>query len=253
MSKSEVATIEQGTALDITQQSDQQATLLAVLQKAVDEGKDVDTLERLLAMSERIQAQQAEKSFWAAFHRAREEMPIIRARGRNDTTRSNYALMADIQNKVVPVYSKHGFSMVFSTDASPIENHRRVIAQVSHLEGHSETYHTDLPLDGVGMKGNQNKTPIHAAGSSDTYGQRYLTKLVWNLTITNDPTDDDGNAVGAEEVISENEAANLDALIEEVKADLDVFLEYFGIAKVENLPKRHLPKATKMLEQKRTA
>ena len=192
----------------------QSAMLLQTLQRAVDDGKDIETLERLLAMSERIQDRQAEQDFWSDFHQARGEMPKINARGTNDGKK--YALLEDIQKLIVPVYTKYGFNMIFSTDVSPIENHRRVLATLAHRAGHREIYHTDLPMDSETPTGKKNKTTIQASGSTDSYGQRYLTVLVWNLRILKNPSDDDGKDQDQAEVISEHEAANLSALGDEV-------------------------------------
>lgn len=246
-----LAEIQTGQEITPASGDSQAAMLLQTLQRAVDEGKDVETLERLLAMSERIRDRQAEQDFWRDFHQARAEMPSINARGNNDGKK--YALLEDIQNQIVPVYTKYGFNMLFSTDLSPIESHRRIVATLAHRAGHSEKYHTDMPEDRATPTGKVNKTPIQAAGSTDSYGQRYLTSLVWNLRILKNPSDDDGKSSEPEVVIDENETANLIALGDEVKCDWDIFLEFFGVAKVENLPKRMLAKATKMLEEKRKA
>lgn len=51
--------------------------------------------------------------------------------------------------------------------------------------------------------------------------------------------------------ITDEQAANLFALSEEVGADHKKFLSYFGIKSVEDLPASRLDEATKMLETKR--
>jgi len=231
----------------------QAAVLLETLKRAVDEGKDIETLERLLQMSERIQDRQAQQDFWSDFHQARAEMPKISARGKNQTTNSTYALMEDVQAKIVPVYTRFGFNMIFSTDVSPLEGHTRIIAQVTHRGGHSESYSTDLPIDDVGMKGTRNKTPIHATGSAHKYGQRYLTTLVWNVEIVKNPLDDDGNAAGAEPIITDEQAANLDALFTEVGGDLEKFLKPYNCASIDQMPQKFFKRAIDRLEQKRAS
>lgn len=232
----------------------QAAVLLETLQRAVDQGANPDVLEKLLDMSERIQDRQAAQDFWTAFHHARSAMPPIKAKGWNDTTKSSFPLLEDVKQTIEPIYSAHGFSMMMSTDVSPLDDHVRLMGTIAHVGGHSETRSVDIPLDMHGMKGSQNKTKTHGTGSAMTYGERYLLKLIWNLTIIRNPSDDDGNAAGGEvaEVIDENELANLLALGEEVQCDWDVFLEYFKVAKIENLSKRQATKAFAMLEAKRS-
>jgi hypothetical protein len=51
--------------------------------------------------------------------------------------------------------------------------------------------------------------------------------------------------------ITDDQAANLFALSEEVKADHKRFLSYFGIKTIDDLPASRLDEATKILEKKR--
>lgn len=58
-------------------------------------------------------------------------------------------------------------------------------------------------------------------------------------------------AAGAVETITESQAADLDAMIAEVKADRGKFLAHFRIAKVSDLKAADHPKAVAMLDKKR--
>lgn len=230
----------------------QAQTLQVLMQTALDKGADADTMERLLAMSERIQDRQAKQEFWAAFHEARAEMPPIKSRGWNDSTKSAFPFLEDIKAKIEPICHKWGFSMMMSSDVSPLEGHTRLVMTLAHIGGHTETRHADIPLDSTGMKGTQNKTNVHATGSAFTYGERYLIKLVWNLTIMKNPADDDGNAAGEipESVITEDQALTLETMGNDAGVNWDKFLEYFKVTKVENLSVRQYPMAVKMIEAK---
>jgi hypothetical protein len=53
--------------------------------------------------------------------------------------------------------------------------------------------------------------------------------------------------------ITEEQSATLNALIEEVKADKALFLKFFKVAKLDDLPSPVYPAAVKMLETKRKA
>ena len=232
--------------------TDSQAdALLNAVQSAVAAGKDADTVERLLAMSERIMDRKSNEVFWNAFHQARNEMPPIRARGSNDG--KSYGLLEDTQALIEPVYSKYGFSMVFWTEPSPIQDHLRIMCKVAHTGGHAEEFSTDLPLDATTMQGKTNKTAVQAVGSTHTYGQRYLTEKVWNLRVLKNPLDDDGKGAGAVELLTDEQAANLQALWEEVGGDLAKFLQPYGCDDFEHMPQKFLPRAIRRLEQKRKA
>lgn len=250
MSKSQqIATAEEARTVPVTDVQHAK-TIMDTLQSAVSQGASPETLEKLLDMSERVQANQARQDFFAAFHEARRAMPVIRMRGYNDTTRSSYAKLDDVQRVIVPIYTEHGFSMIFSSGKSELEGHRKIRCKLAHVSGHVEEYDTDLPLDMHGMKGSQNKTAIHGAGSADTYGQRYLTKMVWNLEVSNEVHDDDGQSAG-EIVATEEQIEELRELMKESGADLDVFLEYFQVNKIEDMPASKVDKARAMLNRKK--
>lgn len=175
--------------------ADQAAMLLDVISRAAsDPTIDIDKMERLLAMAERVEAQKAEREFNAAMALAQGEMPRIEALGRNSQTNSNFARYPDIDRIVRPIYTRHGFSVTFGTRPSDDPAILIVTARVAHRAGHSERYELAVPADGKGAKGNDVMTKVHATGSATTYGQRYLAKMIWNLAIGNDPDDDDGNA-----------------------------------------------------------
>jgi hypothetical protein len=75
----------------------------------------------------------------------------------------------------------------------------RVVCTIGHRDGHSTTdHHIDVPMDVSGISGKQNKTWTHAKGSTSTYGRRFLTMMMFNVTLAGQ--DDDGNIAGGEPV-----------------------------------------------------
>ncbi|MEE9532686.1 MAG: ERF family protein [Syntrophobacteria bacterium] len=153
---------------------------------------DIDKMERLLAMQERIVAKDAEKSFNVAMIACQRTMPGITKGTVNQQTGSKYAKLGKINELITPVYTQRGFALSFGTDDSPLEDHVRVICHVIHENGHSMRYQHDQPIDGKGIQGNANMTRSHAGASALSYGQRYLVCMIFNLTLLDD--DDDGNS-----------------------------------------------------------
>ena len=125
----------------------------------------------------------------------------------------------------------------------------RIVGILRHRAGHKESHYVDLPLDLAGIKGSVNKTETHATGSTFSYGRRYLTLLLFDVATGDD---DDGQAASIE-YISEGQAADLMALLEEVGANRDAFCRYFRIASVERLPVQAHKQAIAMTEAKRQA
>lgn len=176
---------------NIVQINDGAALMQAIARAAADPQVDVEKMERLFAMHERMQARQAEQAFAEAMKAAQAEMPMIRKDRHNTQTNSDYATLDAVNTAITPIYTRHGFSMTFGTEDSPLDGHVRVVCTVLHREGHSKAYTYDTPLDGTGIGGKVNKTATHARGSAITYGRRYLVLMIFNLTTG---YDDDGNA-----------------------------------------------------------
>jgi hypothetical protein len=168
-------------------------TLLAMISRAAhDPETDVEKLERLMMMYERIEAKRAETAFNDAMMMALSKVGRIAADAVNSQTRSNYATYAKLDRVLRPIYTECGFSLSFDTGPDAPPDHVRVICYVSHKAGHSRTYHADLPADGKGAKGGDVMTKTHAFGSGVSYGMRYLLKMIFNVAVGEE--DDDGNA-----------------------------------------------------------
>jgi hypothetical protein len=181
---------------DATAAASEPGTMLAVISRAAsDPSVNMDKLERLLAMKERLDAQQAEQDFNAAMVRAQTAMRPISADAENPQTRSRYATYSKLDNALRPIYTREGFSLSFNTTDSPKDEHVRVLCYASHSAGHTRTYQVDMPADGKGAKGNDVMTRTHATGAAVSYGTRYLLKMIFNVAIGED--DRDGNEVTA--------------------------------------------------------
>lgn len=170
--------------------NDSAALMTAVAQAARDPNVDVDKMERLFAMHEKMQARQSEQAFSDAMKAAQAEMPTVVKDRHNTQTNSDYATLDAINKAITPVYTAHGFSLSYDTEDSPLDGHVRVVCHVLHRDGHSKSYRYDTPMDSAGIGGKVNKTPTHARGSAITYGRRYLVLMIFNLSTG---YDDDGN------------------------------------------------------------
>lgn len=171
--------------------------LQAITAAAADPATDIDKMERLFAMHERMVAAEAEAAFNAAMARAQAKIAPIATNAFNDHTKSRYAKLDAINIQVVPAYTSEGLSVSFDTEPSALEGHIRVVAIVSHAAGHTRRFHLDAPLDAAGSAGKVNKTGIQALGSTIQYSKRYLICEIFNVAITNDRRDTDGNEEGS--------------------------------------------------------
>lgn len=170
------------------------ATLLQVIHRAATDPQcDLDKMERLMAMHERVQAKQAEAQFNTDLAEMQDALPSIGERGvaqrgeRGGTY--TYALWEDINAAIKPVLKRWGFALTFRTDFA---DGIAVTGVLTHKAGHKIETTIKLPADTGG-----GKNPVQAVASSVSYGKRYTAAAVLNLTSHGE--DDDAFAASGPE------------------------------------------------------
>lgn len=156
-----------------------------MLGQAIKSGASVELVERLMALMERDDANNARKAFDFAMAAAKAEMPTIvksqevdysTAKGR---TNYKYEDLATISKAVDPVLSKFGLSYRFR--ASQNGALLSVVCIICHRDGYSEETELSAANDSSG-----GKNSIQAVGSAATYLQRYTLKLALGLSVARD-------------------------------------------------------------------
>lgn len=211
---------------DIAPVTDEATALIQVIERAArDPSVDIDKMERLLAMKERMDSQRAEAIFNTAMSAAQSEMSQVSADAENPQTNSKYASYSALDKVLRPIYTTHGLSLSFDSD-SAIEGWVRIICRISHTGGFSRSHHVDLPADGLGPKGSPVMTKTHATGGAVTYGMRYLLKMIFNVAVGTD--DNDGNI--PLEYISEEQSIIIQALLDENNINMYGFNKWMETA-----------------------
>lgn len=178
--------------------SSETAQVMAVIERvASNPDADIDKLERLLDMQERVMNRNAEQAFNAALAQMQSQLPTVAetARGHN----SNYAPLEKINEVVRPTLQKHGFAVTFRTQQN--DNAVEITAVLSHREGHHQETSLVLPLDSSGSK-----NAVQAIGSTISYGRRYALCALLNVS-TGDDTD--GVLPNAQNLISSQQIEHL--------------------------------------------
>jgi len=235
--------------------SDGTALIAMIERVALNPDVDIDKMERLLQMQERILDRNAKSAFTAALALMQPELPVVDRKGKivihkkdaekipeNVIQSTPYALWEDINDAIRPILAKYGFALSFRVkkEADRVE----VTAILSHREGHSEETMLSLPMDSTGSKNN-----VQAIGSSTSYGKRYTACSLLNITSRGE--DDDGAAAGAEDLISDEQRDQLLALADEVKADIPRLCKFLKVESIAALPAARFDHAMKSLENKR--
>lgn len=184
----------QGTQMAVSQP-------MRLLEMAIQSNADVDKLEKLMALQERWNEQQAKKSYFDALSQMQSEMPVIRKLSRAEfstakgVTSYSFAKLEDIVEQIKPLLSKFGFSFRFEQS---FDNGISINCITTHRDGHSEACSM---VAGADMSGGKNA--IQQIASTVTYLRRYT--LTGAFGISTADADIDGR-------MEANDSMNSDAI-----------------------------------------
>jgi hypothetical protein len=220
-----VETVEQMPALQ-----SESATILSVIQRAAaDPQCDIEKMERLMAMHEKMQDRNAQAEFNKAMAEMQCDIPSIAERGKGHGT-IRYATFEDINDVMKPIMQRYGFAISFKVvhEGAGVS----VTGILMHRGGHREETTMLLPSDTSGSK-----NAVQAVGSSTSYGKRYVMSALLNITTRGE--DDDGLAAVPTANVSQPQAAAINALLARcTEKTKDWFTNEYGSA--ECVPKsRH--------------
>jgi hypothetical protein len=163
-----------------------QITPMHMLQIAVQQGADLDKLQKLMDLQDRWEANNARKAFVAAMAAFKSEpMEILKSKEVNipGGAKFKHATLADVCDGVCAALSKHGLSHKWEVvqDTATVT----VTCIITHELGHSERVTLSAPPDDSGRKNG-----IQQVASTVTYLQRYTLMAATGLAARD--MDDDG-------------------------------------------------------------
>ena len=168
--------------------SETQAVLNMIERVVLNPDADMDKLEKMLDMQERILKRNGEQAFASDFAAMQSELPRIARNGcieikdRNSgrvTQSTPFAKLEDINDGVRPVLQRYGFGVTFSIDQT--QAGITVTARLLHRLGHSERTSLTLPIDSSGSK-----NVVQGNGSTISYGKRYTLSAILNISTGDD-------------------------------------------------------------------
>lgn len=179
------------------QRTDEASGLVLMFERlAKDPAVDVEKLERLIAMQERILAHNAKSAFDSAYSRMQPDIPEIDEKGKilvKGQLRSTYAKLEDIHHVIKPILKTYGFALRHRTEwPADRAGVIRIVGILSHEQGHSEESTFEAPADKSDYR-----TDIQSQGSTVSYGRRYTTLDLLNIATRGQ--DNDGSTSGRPE------------------------------------------------------
>lgn len=216
-------------------------TPLAMIDKALASGATPETLEKLMALQERWEANHARKAFIAAMALARAKFGPILKKNDGYASRYKYETLTDVMDAVDGPLGEHGFAYDWVTEDLP-DGKIRVTCVLTHDEGHSRRNSlSGDPKDTADAKANMNG--LQRMGGAVTYLQRYTLKAALGIAASKD---DDGNSAGNPEMaqdITADQFRELKDLLEESGSKEADMLAYVKAENVEAMTLAQYAKA----------
>lgn len=220
-------------------------TPLTMLNMAVQQGANIESLRELMQLKREWEADEARKSYVIAMNAFKANPPEIFKDKHVEfgQTAYDHASLANVTQSIGQALAEHGLSHRW--DVEQIEGGQiKVTCVITHEQGHSERVPLQSGPDQSGKKNN-----IQAVGSTVSYLQRYT--LLSATGLATKEMDDDAMTAEPAELISEEQVADLKALMEEVEADYGKFCQYMKVTALCDIASADLQKATSALESKR--
>lgn len=178
----------------ILPQAQYPATVEGLLSQAIDKGATIETIERLLAVRDKLLAEQAKKAYYADLAKFQGECPVIKknktVKNKDKTNRYAYATAEQIENQTAKIRMRHGFSHTFRIK---YENEiMSVTCVIQHIGGHTEESLFPVPIDTESYMNNQQRV-----ASARTFACRYAMLSGYGI-VTGD-SDDDANIFNQDE------------------------------------------------------
>ncbi len=162
-----------------------------LLELAVQQGADLDKLERLMDLKQRHDADVARAAYNVAFAAFKAEaVKIVRNRKVTDgpLKGKSYAELHAVVNAITPALSKHGLSMSWRITKDE-RDWLEVTCTLKHEAGHIDAVSMGGPPDTGGAK-----NAIQARASTVSYLERYTAKAITGLSEQDDDDDGQGGA-----------------------------------------------------------
>jgi len=224
-------------------------TPLAMLAVAVEQGQDLVRIEKLMDMERQWKADIAREAYYSALAAFKSKPLTIYKDRDNEQYNSKYSSIGNIVGTTNEAMGPHGLNASWDIDQSADDI--TVTCILAHTLGHTKQVSMTAPPDVAGKK---NK--LQEIKSTITYLRKETFEAVTGVVTSYDGSDDDGNRSGPQsgpeiETISEQQVADLEAMIDEVGADKEAFLKVCGVQSFDQIETQFFGGAIQRLEQKR--
>jgi hypothetical protein len=216
--------------------------IVSLLRLALEKGQPVEALEKLQALHERVSDRAAAIEFAEALAKFQSTCPPVKktstAKIMTDSGvlkySYNYAELDEIAVTIAPHLQASGLS--YTWDSEIADKMLKCTCILRHVNGHKVPAQFSCPIGGSPSMSEQQKY-----ASTLTYARRQSLVQALGLTTTEPDTDGEGDM----EPIDEEQAQDLEALIQEVGADKVKFLSWLGVRALTEIPAKNFDATVK--------
>ena len=218
----------------------------------------MDTLDRIMAMRDKLKAEQAEEAYARAFAAAKAEFGEITKNRRvffesKDKTKPNtdyrHESLSEVERAVVPALARYGITHSYDVKQDMEKGGLiTVTCTLRHVDGHRER----LSLT-AGRDEGPGRNNLQAVASTITYLKRYSLMAITGTSSEHDPSEDDGRTGGGvtePDPISEEQFRELRDLMDRSGADEAKFLGFLRVGHLHDLPAARFEEARAALQSK---
>jgi len=219
-------------------------TPTTMLASAVAGNQDLERIEKLMDLERAWKVDKAREQFYLALSEFKKVNLVIVKDKANVQYNSRYVSVGNLVNTASRAMAPFGLNTRWDISQ---DDEISVTCILSHTGGHTEQVTMSGPPDESGKKNS-----LQQIKSTVTYLETSTFEAVTGI-ISQDHSDD-GNGAGPQvETITDNQAADLAAMIDEVGADKAGFLGFLKVDAIEDLPAVKYKAAVRALENKRSA
>lgn len=241
------------TAVEVIQPGAHQApavmTPMDMIATAIANGAPIETMEKLMALQERWEANEARKAYVQAMAAFKKNPPKVTKNkhvsfeSRTGQTEYDHATLDNVCGVLGAALAEHGLSYRWETEHAE-GGVIRVTCVMTHVLGHSERTMLQAGADQSGGKNH-----VQAIGSTVTYLERYT--LLAACGIATKDQDDDGYGANGNLTLNEVQIGILQDGLDETGGDIRAFCKFMKVDSLADIKVKDFPKAEAAIAAKR--
>ena len=224
----------------------------AVIIMAMQKGYTPELVEKMMALQERNDANEARKAYFEAVAAFKAEAPRVKKDKYNNFFKSHYTSLGNLLDTYNPVLGKYGLSISLPPQSQD-DKKLTIEGRLSHRLGHTESITMTGPIDQAAVgraSGERSRNPIQDIRSTFTYLRAMVVEALLGVAGTEGTVDDDGNGAGSVvEYVSPGQLSTIVDTVNEKGVDEEKFLSYMKAESTETILAKDYNKAIAALKK----